>query len=272
MAMKTILITGGAGFIGSHLIEKYLAEGHRVICLDNLQTTRTPKNITGFLKHPEFRFVKQDVIAPFNPGEKIDWIFNLACSGSYTSYQFDPVHTVKTNTIGVINMLELARKNVAAASLANRIQLEQIDAKTLPFTDGRFDVVMSNSIIHHIHEPMHSLQEAVRVTKSGSLLFFRDLLRPEDEATLIRLVQTHAGSENTHCRQMFADSLHAALSLEEIRGLVTQLGFSAESVQQTTDRHWTWIGRSIPSPKGRGGKPTSISKTPPGPSFPRRSV
>ena len=123
MAMKTILITGGAGFIGSHLIEKYLAEGHRVICLDNLQTTRTPKNITGFLKYPEFRFVKQDVIAPFNPGEKIDWIFNLACSGSYTSYQFDPVHTVKTNTIGVINMLELARKHGARIMQASTSEI-----------------------------------------------------------------------------------------------------------------------------------------------------
>ena len=82
------------------------------------------------------------------------------------------------------HMLELARKNVAAAGLASRIELQQIDAKALPFSDGRFDVVMSNSIIHHIPEPMHSLREAVRVTKSGGLLFFRDLLRPADEATL----------------------------------------------------------------------------------------
>lgn len=143
------------------------------------------------------------------------------------------------------HMLALARKNVAAAGLASRIELAQIDAKALPFADGRFDVVMSNSIIHHIPEPMHSLQEAVRVTKSGGLLFFRDLLRPSDEATLSRLVQTYAGSESAHSRQMFADSLHAALSLDETRGLVRQLGFPADSVQPTSDRHWTWIGKKV---------------------------
>ncbi len=110
---KTILITGGAGFIGSHLCEKYLADGWRVICLDNLQTTRTPKNVKHLFKDKNFKFIKHDIIKPINLGEKVDWIFNFACAGSYTSYQFDPVHTVKTNTAGVINMLELARKNKA---------------------------------------------------------------------------------------------------------------------------------------------------------------
>lgn len=143
------------------------------------------------------------------------------------------------------HMLELARRNVAAAGLVDRIQLEQIDAKALPFTDGLFDAVISNSIIHHIPEPIHSLQEAVRVTKPGGLLFFRDLLRPDDEASLTHLVQTYAGSENAHSQQMFADSLHAALSLDEIRALVVELGFPAESVQPTSDRHWTWIGRKV---------------------------
>jgi len=143
------------------------------------------------------------------------------------------------------HMLALARKNVAAAGFASRIQLEQIDAKALPFADGHFDVVISNSIIHHIPEPIYSLEEAVRVTKPGGLLYFRDLLRPENEATLAHLVQTYAGNENAHSRQMFEDSLHAALSLDEIRGLVTELGFSVESVQQTSDRYWTWIGQKV---------------------------
>lgn len=141
------------------------------------------------------------------------------------------------------HMLALAKTNVSTAGFASRITLQQIDAKTLPIADGQFDVVMSNSIIHHIPEPMYSLREAVRVTKPGGLLFFRDLLRPDDEAVLQQLVQTYAGSENAHSRQMFDDSLHAALSLGEIRGLVAQLGFPADSVQQTTDRHWTFAGR-----------------------------
>ena len=110
---KTILVTGGAGFIGSHLCEKYLSEGHRVICLDNLQTTHSTKNIDQMLKNKDFRFIKHDIIKPIDIKEKIDWIFNFACAGSYTSYQYDPVHTTKTNTQGVINILELARKHNA---------------------------------------------------------------------------------------------------------------------------------------------------------------
>ncbi len=111
--MKTILITGGAGFIGLHLCEKYLAEGHKVICLDNLQTTTTNKNISRLFKNKNFSFIKHDINQPIKFKEKFDWIFNLACSGSYTSYQYDPIHTIKTNTLGVINILELARVNNA---------------------------------------------------------------------------------------------------------------------------------------------------------------
>ena len=138
------------------------------------------------------------------------------------------------------HMLELARYNVEAAGLIERIQLVKADAKRLGFEDGTFDVVMSNSIIHHIPEPISTLAEAARVVKSGGLLFFRDLFRPDSLHYLNELVQTYAGKENDHSRQMFADSLHAALTLDEIRGLVASLGFPQETVQQTSDRHWTW--------------------------------
>jgi UDP-glucuronate decarboxylase len=113
MKKKNILIAGGAGFIGSHLVEKYLAQGHRVIVIDNLQTTWKPKNIERFFSHPNFRFIKKDITEKFAIPERIDWIFNCACAGSYTSYQFNPVHTVKTNTVGMINLLELARAHNA---------------------------------------------------------------------------------------------------------------------------------------------------------------
>jgi UDP-glucuronate decarboxylase len=110
---KTILIPGGAGFIGSHLVEKYLEEGYRVIVLDNLQTTWKPKNIARFFANPNFQFIRKDIIESLHFAEHIDWIINCACAGSYTSYQFNPVHTVKTNTVGMINLLELAKEKGA---------------------------------------------------------------------------------------------------------------------------------------------------------------
>jgi ubiquinone/menaquinone biosynthesis C-methylase UbiE len=139
-----------------------------------------------------------------------------------------------------VSMLDLARYNVEAASLVQRIELAHVDAKSLPFGDRMFDVVMSNSIVHHIPEPIHVLREAVRVTKPGGLLFIRDLVRPDSDEQLRRLVETYTAGANDHQRQMFADSLHAALSLDEIRALVAELGFEPETVQKTSDRHWSW--------------------------------
>ena len=107
---KTILITGGAGALGSVMAKRYLAEGHRVIVVDNLMKTRDTRNITEILHHPNFRFIKHDIVEPFDPNERVDWIFNLACPVSVISLQVDPIHTTRTLVDGVINMLELARK------------------------------------------------------------------------------------------------------------------------------------------------------------------
>lgn len=142
-----------------------------------------------------------------------------------------------------VHMLELARYNVEIAGLIERVQLLQADAKRLPFRDGLFHVVISNSILHHIPEPLLVVREAARVTAPGGLLFFRDLLRPASAEQLRDLVEQYAGAEAPAARQMFADSLHAALSLSEIRELVATLGFAPESVQATSDRHWTWSAR-----------------------------
>jgi len=137
-------------------------------------------------------------------------------------------------------MLEVARRNVQRAGFGERILLRPADAKRLPFGDGEFRLVMSNSIVHHIPEPRDVLAEAVRVLAPGGLVFFRDLMRPDSEAELARLVETYAGGANDHQRKMFGDSLHAALTLEEIRGLVAELRFKPITVQATSDRHWTW--------------------------------
>ena len=139
-----------------------------------------------------------------------------------------------------VSMLELARYNVEVNSLRERIELAHVDAKRLPFPDAMFDVVMSNSIIHHIPEPIHVLREAVRVARPGGVLFFRDLVRPKTDDELNHLVATYTAGANEHQQRMFAESLHAALSVDEIRGLVASLGFPAAGVAQTSDRHWTW--------------------------------
>lgn len=139
-----------------------------------------------------------------------------------------------------VSMLDLAIYNVEGAGLADRIKLNQADAKRLGFRDQMFDVVISNSIIHHIPEPLECLREMQRVTRVGGILFVRDLMRPQNGEMLAQLVQTYTGEETEYSQKLFADSLHAALSLGEIREMVRQLGFDPNSVNATSDRHWTW--------------------------------
>jgi 2-polyprenyl-3-methyl-5-hydroxy-6-metoxy-1,4-benzoquinol methylase len=139
-----------------------------------------------------------------------------------------------------VSMLELARYNVEAGGMIERITLAQVDAKKMGYDRGAFDVVISNSIIHHIPQPLSCLREMVRVVAEDGLLFIRDLMRPEDTETLEELVVAYAGKESEYSQKLFRDSLHAALSLDEIRELVASLGFEPDSVKATSDRHWTW--------------------------------
>lgn len=141
------------------------------------------------------------------------------------------------------HMLAVGRENVRRAGLESRIRLQRVDAKRLPFDDAEFGAVISNSIVHHIPHPAAVLAEVVRVAAPGSVLFLRDLFRPPDEPTLRHLVETYAGGANDLQRKMFADSLHAALTVDEVRSLVAGMGFDPATVRATTDRHWTWVGR-----------------------------
>lgn len=141
------------------------------------------------------------------------------------------------------HMLQLGQRNVTRVGLQSRIKLEEVDAKRLPYPDEAFDWVISNSIVHHIPDPVLVVREMARVLKPGGLLFVRDLLRPNDLPTLKHLVATYAGDANAHQQQMFDDSLHAALTLKEVQVLLTVAGLPPEWVTQTTDRHWTICGR-----------------------------
>ena len=105
--MKRILITGGAGFIGSHLCERMLKEGNEVICIDNYFTGRR-KNVEHLLQFPGFELIRHDVTSPYLA--EVDEIYNLACPASPVHYQYNPIKTAKTSIMGAINMLGLAKR------------------------------------------------------------------------------------------------------------------------------------------------------------------
>lgn len=105
--MKRILVTGGAGFIGSHLCERLLNEGHEILCLDNY-FTGSKRNITPLIQNPYFELIRHDVTTPYYA--EVDEIYNLACPASPIHYQYNPIKTIKTSVMGAINMLGLAKR------------------------------------------------------------------------------------------------------------------------------------------------------------------
>ena len=110
MNSKRVLVTGGAGFLGSHLCERLLNDGHEVLCVDNFFTGRR-KNIAHLIQHPGFEMLRHDITFPLYV--EVDEIFNLACPASPIHYQSDPVQTTKTSVHGAINMLGLAKRTRA---------------------------------------------------------------------------------------------------------------------------------------------------------------
>ena len=108
--MKQILVTGGAGFIGSHLCERLLAEGNAVICLDNFYSG-SKENVWHLIGHPGFELVRHDVTEPYRV--EVDEIYNLACPASPVYYQYDPIQTTKTSVFGTFHMLGLAKRTKA---------------------------------------------------------------------------------------------------------------------------------------------------------------
>ncbi len=142
-----------------------------------------------------------------------------------------------------VEMLQLARQNIARSGMSQQITTAIVDCKKIADADGAFDIVMSNSIIHHIPEPFEVLAELVRILRPGGLLFIRDLFRPETDGDVERLVALYAGGSNPHQQQLFRQSFHAALTVDEVRQLVASLDIPADSVAATSDRHWTLAWR-----------------------------
>ncbi len=118
--MKRILITGGAGFLGSHLCERLLREGNDIICLDNF-FTGSKENIAPLLNVPHFELIRHDIINPVYL--EVDEIYNLACPASPVHYQFNPIKTIKTNVMGVINVLGIAKRTKAKVLQASTSEI-----------------------------------------------------------------------------------------------------------------------------------------------------
>lgn len=140
-------------------------------------------------------------------------------------------------------MIKLAELRIRDVGLSTSVQFQIADAKQLPFADNQFHGVISNSIVHHLPQPEIALSEALRVARTDGFVFFRDLVRPETHQLWETIVQTYAGHEPEHARQLFAQSLMAALSLAEIREIIISLGFPGDGVTMSSDRHWTWFTR-----------------------------
>jgi len=184
-------------------------------------------------------------------------------------------------------MLDIARAKIAKAGLADRITVAKGDAKGLPFPDGTFDAVFSNTILHHIPDPRPFLREAVRVLKSDGVLLIRDLYRPSTNNRVEELVEQHAEGADPTQKQLFRASLQAALTPDELRKMITEIGASGLEVVIDTDRHMslqtvrTVLGRAEaadrprlslarPSPRDADDRPSRAEPEPS--SQPRRGA
>lgn len=137
------------------------------------------------------------------------------------------------------NMLKVGAQNVEKAGVRSQISLELIDAKAMPYPDSYFDMVISNSIIHHLPDPLPFLQEVKRVLKPQGAIFLRDLLRPEKAEIRDNLVNLYAGDCNAHQKQLFSDSLQAAFMLDEVEEMIQNAGLDGLRIYESSDRHWT---------------------------------
>ena len=174
---KRILVTGGAGFIGSHLCKKLLEQNNEVICADNLFTGRK-ENVAGLLCHPGFKLVQHDVTKPFYL--EVDQIYNLACPASPVHYQYDPIKTTKTSVLGALHLLGLAKKNKARILQASTSEVYG-DPKVHPQPEGYYGNV--NPI-----GPRACYDEGKRAAEA---LFFSYYQQHQVEIRILRIFNTY---------------------------------------------------------------------------------
>ena len=141
-------------------------------------------------------------------------------------------------------MLKIAKHHVAEANLTKQITLEHIDAKVLPYPDNYFDGLISNSIVHHIHDTISALKEMGRVVKQNGIVLIRDLIRPETPADAQTFVDLYAAEDTPYQQKLYYDSFLASFTLAEVNEMLTHMCMPDAAVVQSTDRHWS-IERSI---------------------------
>ncbi|MFD2834023.1 UDP-glucuronic acid decarboxylase family protein [Gramella sp. AN32] len=200
--MKRILITGGAGFIGSHLCERLLNEGNEVICLDNFFTGHK-RNILPFLDNPYFELVRHDVINPFMI--EVDQIYNMACPASPIHYQYNPIKTIKTSVMGAINMLGLAKRIKARILQASTSEIYG-DPEVNPQTEDYWGNV--NTI-----GPRSCYDEGKRCAET----LFMDYHNQNDvDVKIIRIFNTYGPNMNPHDGRVVSNFIVQALKGEDI--------------------------------------------------------
>jgi ubiquinone/menaquinone biosynthesis C-methylase UbiE len=134
-------------------------------------------------------------------------------------------------------MLAVAARNRTRDGVA--LQLVAADVKQIPFANRSVGMITSNSLVHHIPDPRAVFLEIARVTRPGAPILIRDLVRPDNEQALEKLVEAHAARWSPLQRTLFSDSLHAALTLKEVKQMLDECGLRDVKVEQVTDRHWS---------------------------------
>ena len=137
------------------------------------------------------------------------------------------------------SMLIIGQRNVAEAKLTQRIKLAQVDSKRMPYPDREFDMLLSNSLVHHLPDPASFFGEVKRIVKPGGAMLIRDLIRPENDRIVNELVAKIGADYDSHQQQLFHDSLKAALTLAEVQELIDRVGIIHVKLAQSSDLHWT---------------------------------
>ncbi len=137
------------------------------------------------------------------------------------------------------SMLIIGQRNVEVAGLMQRIRLERVDTKRMPYPDLEFDMVVSNSLVHHLPEPLSFFQEVNRLVKPGGAILIRDLIRPESDREIDDLVSQTSGDYDDRQRDLFRDSLKAALTLPEVQDLIDRANIPTVELVRSSNLHWT---------------------------------